>query len=66
MDMRIDEINYSHIMSHRELVVEKGSNAKNLLEISVNFAYKTRKSNIAQNKRSWDDTIAQNCQNVPS
>ena len=59
MDMRIDEINYSHIMRHQELEVEKGSNAKNLLEISVNFAYKARKNNITQNKRSWDDTIAQ-------
>ena len=59
MDMRIEEINYSHIMRHRELEVEKGSNAKNLLEISYNFAYKTRKNIITQNKRSWDDTIAQ-------
>ena len=46
-------------MRHQELEVEKGSNAKNLLEISVIFAYKTRKNNITQNKRSWDDTIAQ-------
>ena len=59
MDMRIEEINYAHIMRHREFEVEKGSNAKNLLEISVNFEYKTRKNIITQNKRSWDDTIAQ-------
>ena len=59
MDMRIEEINNSHIMHHREREVEKGSNAKILLEISVNFAYKTRKNIITQNKRSWDDTIAQ-------
>ena len=61
LDMRIEEIKYSHIMCHLELEVEKGFNAKNLLEISVNFAYETRKNIITQNKRSWDhdDTIAQ-------
>ena len=49
----------THISCHRELEVEEGSNTKNLLEISIYIAYKTRKNNSKQNKQSWDDIIAQ-------